>query len=414
MQNNTNCTEYYNGHKFISQPSLEQLLVDRDKRIERIELATATMKKLRQAKTREEYESISIPEEYRMFGEDAIRIMNSFVSGFAMDIATDCPRCHYGNMESIVSFTSSTLFRGEIQDFGTTSGYSSLGRTICREAEGRSAEDRLFSFFVGQLRRICFWEFLLNFRQYIEFPYGETLDGLIAQHYGLATSFIDLTDDIKVALFFACCIPVGNNQYRPITQKDIAQIGKVGVIYGGQSNLTRIIGFQPFCRCHRQRGYYIDTAAINPCWEYKLGKEVGFEKCYFDRTVELSEWLYSEFDGGKKLFPDDGLEPFSEIIAQIACEHSFSFDTFDVACKVFFKYLESYRRNNVINNECINMFFNKDYLKAKMIGNGFVLCKSKKLKVNEALIEKMNNNWDPDEFACKEGFVYSPFIFSVD
>lgn len=395
---------------YISSKQLELLINDRDRRIKRIELATETKRKVMSANTLEEYEAISIPDEFKLCGEFDKHVMDSYVSGFTLATDEGMPRCYYGNMGSLASIITPDLYRGEIQDYGLTSGISSLGRIIRSCRINQNLESRLFSFFVAQVRKVIFMGLLTCFRQFHEFPFGEPLDGLIAQHYGLKTQFIDLTDDIKVALFFACCKHKGNNQYRPITERDISEIGKEGVIYRGHSDRARIIGYQPFCRCHRQRGYYIDTAGEKFCWDFVLNENTGFEKYYFDRTVELSERLYEEFNGGKILFPDDGLEPFAEAIEQIQTGLIFPSEAFDIGYKIFCLYLEMYRENNTISDEIINIMRSKDYLISKLQNRGFELCSQLKLKASQATIEEMNINWDPTEFAQKEGFIYSPFM----
>ena len=412
MISNGDSIERIDGKNYIPAIILERIMEDRDRCIRRIELATETKRKLMQAKTLEESEAICIPDEFKLFGEFDKCVMDSYVSGFTLATDEGSPRCHYGSMGAIASIVTPELYRGEIRDYGLTSGLSSLGRSIRFNGMNQSLESKLLSFFIEQVRKVIFMGFLTCFRQFHEFPFGEPLDGLIAQHYGLKTQFIDLTDDIKVALFFACCRHEGNNLYRPINEGDISEIGKEGIIYRGYSDRARIIGFQPFCRCHRQRGYYIDTAVAEPCWEFILSKDTGFEKYYFDRTVELSERLYEEFDGGKTLFPDDGLEPFAEVIAQMQIEKAFPSEAFDIAYKVFCLYLETYRANRTISNEIISIMRNKDYLISKLQSGGFVLCSQLKLKASQRVIGEMNIDWDPVEFAQKEGFFYSPFIIS--
>lgn len=396
------------GKNYISAQLLESLMDDRDRSINRIEIATETKRKLMQARTLDEYKAISIPEELNFFGVYERQVMDSYISGFTLLSEEGTPRCQYGNMGALASSISPDLYRGEIRDYGLSSGFSTLGRALY--SRNMNHESRLFAFFVEQIRKVIFTGFLTSFRQFREFPFGETLDGLIAQHYGLTTQFIDLTDDIKVALFFACCKHEGNNRYRPIRECDIEEMGKEGVIYHGHSNNARIIGFQPFCRCHRQRGYYIDTAAAEPCWDFSLAKNTAFEKYYFERTVALSERLFAEFEGGKILFPDDGLEPFGEAIDQIREAQTFPAAAFDIAYKVLCAYLEVYQANGRIGDALTIKMRNKDYLSDRLVREGYEICNKLKLKASQALIDKMNINWDPETFAQKEGFIYTPFI----
>jgi hypothetical protein len=257
---------------------------------------------------------------------------------------------------------------------------------------------------------MVFWGFLNAFRQYREFPFGEPMDGAIAQHYGLNTQFIDLTDDLKVALFFASCKHMGNGQYHPIREEELGELGKYGVLYEGTHNWAKIIGYQPFCRCHRQRGYYIDTAGGGLCWEYSLNPGTGFKKYYFERTVELSERLCAEFDGGRKLFPDDGLIPFSKAIQQIREMKKFPFGAFKLAHQAICVYLEGNYRNKIISDTLYNAMLKQEYWEERLIREGYNFCEEIKLNVDLGLIRRLNEQWDPFEYAQKEGINYTPFI----
>lgn len=409
MSSNKECIQHGDDRSYISAEELKELMDARDRSIKRIESATETKRKLMQVKTIEELNKICIPNEFKKYGRFAMVFMDPYVSGFALANDEGMPRCHYGSMDSLASVAKPKLYRGEIRDYGLTSGVSLLGRNILLDSENQSVESKLLSFFIEQIRGVIFNGFLTHFRQYHEFPFGEPLAGLIAQHYGLSTPYIDLTDDIKVALFFACCKHIGNNRYRPINESDIMEIGKKGIIYCGDSDEADIIGFQPFCRCHRQRGYYIDTASTKPCWDFALYKDPGFSKCSFDRTIELSERIFEEFDGGKALLPDDGLEPFSKAIEQIRIERVFPDEAFEMAYKMFCGYLELYRIKGTISNETMVVMSNRDHLITELLNKGFVISNRIKLMASKAIIEEMNINWDYVEFAKKEGFVYSPF-----
>jgi hypothetical protein len=60
---------------------------------------------------------------------------------------------------------------------------------------------------------------------------------IIAQHFGLQTQYLDLTDDIDVALFFTCCKHIKNNIYKPITSDDLDEYGKYTIRTKTQSVL---------------------------------------------------------------------------------------------------------------------------------------------------------------------------------
>lgn len=208
-------------------------------RLKKIEQATETRKKQVLAKTKEEFDNIPIPEDFKNFGDLANEVMESYISGFSMSDDDGTPRCYYGNIGAPASILLPELYRGEICDYGTTAGYSSLGRFI-RNTGCNSDEEKYIHFFVAQMRLIYFHKFMTLFRQYVEFPFGAPLGGVIAQHYGVDTQFLDVTDDVKVALFFACCRHIGNNKYRPIIEDDLNELGTQAVLFLGMMILLKL------------------------------------------------------------------------------------------------------------------------------------------------------------------------------
>ena len=69
----------------------------------------------------------------------------------------------------------------------------------------------------------------------------------LAQHYGIKTPVMDITSDLKTALFFACC-KYENGQWHPLTKKDFAlqnsRLGvkdsRYGVIYRSPKEISDI------------------------------------------------------------------------------------------------------------------------------------------------------------------------------
>lgn len=398
------------GRAVVPSVLLEKLMQERDQKIRRIKQATETMHRLQEAKTIDEYNAVQIPAEFRVFGKYAATVMGSYVSGFAMADEDGTPRCYYGNMGAPASILFPTLYRGELSDYGSTSGYSLLGRIIRSCHHEMDVESKYTFFFIEQIKRMVFLGFLNAFRQYREFPFGEPMDGPIAQHYGLNTQFIDLTDDLKVALFFASCKHMGDSQYRPIREEELDELGKYGVLYEGTHSWAKAIGYQPFCRCHRQRGYCIDTAGAVPCWEYSLNPGTGFQKYYFERTVELSERLCAEFNGGRKLFPNDGLIPFSKAIQQIRNMKKIPFRAFKLAHRAICGYLEANYRNKKISDTMYNAMLKQEYWEERLKKAGYNFCEQIELNADPELIRKLNEQWNPYEYAQKEGINYTPFI----
>lgn len=414
MSNQELVIQSINGKNYISPALLEKILADRDYKIRRIERATETRKRQYLAKTKEEFYNIPIPEDFKAFGNLANDVMESYISGHSISDDDGTPRCYYGNMGAPTSILFPELYRGEICDYGITAGYSSLGRFI-RNSICNSDEERYILFFVSQMRLMCFHKFMTLFRQYVEFPFGTLLAGAIAQHYGLDTQFLDMTDDVKVALFFACCKHIENNQYRPITDDDLNTLGTQAVLYFGDDRFAKIIGYQPFCRCHKQRGYYIDSDIMSQCWEQSILSKIGYIKCYFDRTPELSKRIFNEFDGGKLLFPEDGLCQFSDEIKYIKNTDRFSINTFEVVFSALRKYFSIKKRQGIIEKDLYCKLCNKEWLLKELKVRGYIIGKKFYIPTNNIeIIKKMNDAWDPKLYAKKEGMVYTPVILFSD
>ena len=202
---------------------------------------------------------------------------------------------------------------------------------------------------------------------------------------------------------------MGNNKYRPIEETDLYELGKYGVLYigTGHPEHTPIIGYQPFCRCHRQRGFYFDTNIVSPCWNHPI----DCDKFYFNRTPELSHRLYEYFDGGKYLFPDDGLSMFEDEIKKIRHTKIFPKCAFDSAFNIFNRYIRHNLQETLTDSELLDRFQNKDYVLKALRRQGYELCSQLHIHTdNVETIATLNNAWNPVEFAEKEGIEYTPFM----
>jgi hypothetical protein len=126
----------------------------------------------------------------------------------------------------------------------------------------------------------------------------------IAQHYSFKTDYLDITNSLPVAAFFA------TNEYQ---EKDdsflpITDSSKVGVLYFITPALLSFssemeiypIGFQPFRRPAEQRAFYLKLPDNSD-----LNNVIGVFPFKFYQQKEISERLYKIMEGGKALFPDD-------------------------------------------------------------------------------------------------------------
>lgn len=199
----------------------------------------------------------------------------------------------------------------------------------------------------------------------------------LMQHYGLPTTMIDITSDLKVALFFACCKLVGKGRlahWEPLRQAEFERIdsrrniakkcgdSRFGIIYRTSSELEDLlwmmppdainkglsklssmeselaqileriipIGYQPFSRTRLQSAYML--LVINP--KYDMLKDIRFAKIRFRLTENLCEWIYSEMDKGNKIYPKDGTPELEKYLKGIANNPTvFSKSTFNHYCE---------------------------------------------------------------------------------
>ena len=187
------------------------------------------------------------------------------------------------------------------------------------EIQGVIAETKLcdFSIWLNQLDCVRQW------------PLGDVFHGAIAQHYGLATNGLDVTADLKVALFFACCtIDKESGQWRPLraneyaaadSRPEVAKRGgdsRYGILFSSPADLCELshaahsgaphftnvtpIGYHPFLRCAAQHGYLIETGST-----YDMFRDPCFAKVKFRHSEALCEKIFNLMNRGKKIYPEE-------------------------------------------------------------------------------------------------------------
>jgi hypothetical protein len=124
--------------------------------------------------------------------------------------------------------------------------------------------------------------------------------GAIAQHYGMPTPYLDLTQSIEIASFFACC-EYRDNAWQP------KSTGK-GVIYlFNPIQDSGLIGLVTFSR-----------PVLQKAWFVFLPFGVDFEtlpqvkKFVFNHTSEGSRYYLEMFNSGNDLFPEDPAEDIAK------------------------------------------------------------------------------------------------------
>lgn len=232
----------------------------------------------------------------------------------------------YIKLRSGVEFTM-IQYRGQNEDFG-----------VCKTTLDRckSVEEQ----FLNICRTIAFEE-LLETHPFVKYIYSlppigknylnANLTG-IAQHYGLHTDYLDITNNFDVACFFATC-KYENGKYHPI-----GNIQKAGVIYRiNELFMTtpyfksdveiEYIGWQPLPRPEQQRASVLKVPK-----DTNLDTVSGVQKYYFKHSISQSKKIWKMFDEGKALFPDDSASNLANECTKL---NSFTQRQIDKAIKRF-------------------------------------------------------------------------------
>lgn len=249
------------------------------------------------------------------------------------------------------------LFRGENQDYPFSE--SSLSRR-CRKRSGERYGKRETELLhvISNMRIAQFIKFIWQFDIIPQWngKLSEVNYKALAQHYGFETFLLDITNDVRDALFFATCKWV-NDHFEPLTENDInrTERSKYGVIYhspdwmidflngtnrlklqesfekeNGRSTPSVIdtglwdgvayqIGLQPFYRCHTQNGYVFPMKTL-PSID-KLG---CFERIRFPQTAAFSRRMFEMMDEGRKIYPQEGITAVEDVLKKMQTALVFS------------------------------------------------------------------------------------------
>lgn len=137
----------------------------------------------------------------------------------------------------------------------------------------------------------------------------------VAQHYGLATEYLDVSGSFDVALFFATCTyDREKKRYRPLNHKEILD-NPLGMIYNTLClaipyDDLEIIGFSSLNRPSRQHSILIRDRNDN-----NLDRLFG--KWRFEHSVRLSKEMYRLFKNGNALFPGNDSESLETLAVKI-------------------------------------------------------------------------------------------------
>lgn len=267
------------------------------------------------------------------------------------------------NISTITFPSRRHLFRGEPQI------YERSVPSLNRKLYGKTKYEKMMWKALADLRIYQFLKFIwkINVVPYWEAKLSDINIKALAQHYGFDTHLLDLTNDVRTALFFATCKYVpATDSYRPMTRDDIdTNEKKYGVLFhtpdwrvdyfqpvgtmtlfsdmnfnkeisldtGDCDGLAFQIGMQPLMRCHHQSGYIYPMKTDAP-----LQENWNFEKIHFLQSPELSQRIFDMMDGGKKVFPYEGISEAKAILDLLKCSFTFSED--DILCVYDFEHID--------------------------------------------------------------------------
>lgn len=231
-------------------------------------------------------------------------------------------------------------------------------------------EDEETEFLIRYLKLTDFSLWLSNLECAKAWPYGDVFHGAVAQHYGIATNGMDVTSNLKIALFFACCrYDNQNNKWVPLSGDDIEE-SRYGILYAAPADvayMSRIanieglhitdvtpVGIQPFQRCEKQSAYLIETGK-----SYDMLKDMSFSKVKFRLDEDVCQWIYHEMKEGELVYPNEGKGSCQDVADKVNLSKQHTLAAFDY-------YI---RRNNIDESEKLKLI-------DKLGEKGYTLCDS--------------------------------------
>lgn len=183
---------------------------------------------------------------------------------------------------------------------------------------------------------LCEFSILLSthpvVKDYINAGFLVDIEGL-AQHYGIATSILDLTNNKWTAAFFACTNYM-NGAYHLL---DVSYKTKMGILYMLEELPTEripgicVIGAQPLERPSRQNAFGIRLDA-----KQNFNNLPGLRIIPFKHDEESDQIIYDMFYQSERLFPDD---MFVDVVEQLKQETSISFDAAALCHETYYQQL---------------------------------------------------------------------------
>lgn len=228
-----------------------------------------------------------------------------------------------------IPFAVSTLYRGQ------NTRYTPMLASITRDLHSTDIVNIFESPFPDQakivLRLAQSWWFGKELTRHPIFHHAacQNLDLneiALAQHYGIPTGYLDLTDDFNVSAFFATCRKTSEG-WQPVNSG-------VGVIYrvklrNIENPFDRYIplGPQKLPRPHEQCAWVVELPFCHGFEGWP-----GVEILSFHHDRHIGEHFLEMFEGGTQLFPPD---PLADIANEILSCGEIPVDLVETALKSF-------------------------------------------------------------------------------
>ena len=209
------------------------------------------------------------------------------------------------------SFTSQYLYRGQTRRYQPCLPALYRGFPLVKHPRELREEHRDF-YLLNQIRREEFFSVLQHHPAVgLAREIGLHLSfAALAQHYGIATDYLDVTQDPEVAAFFATCTACADGEWEPAANG-------VGIIY--RFDLTvfpTVLGpeiVDEFFRCVELVGLQtLPRPGEQKAWSFHLPLGFDFERLPLDVFVfrhsdEAGGAILDTFEDGATLFPRDVL-----------------------------------------------------------------------------------------------------------
>lgn len=212
----------------------------------------------------------------------------------------------------------------------------------------------------------------------------------------------------RLHCFFATCkYDTVTKQWYPLTKADteVNESTKYGVIFHipgnvaeysqmmagttHNSNVNAIlpIGYQPFMRCHSQHGY-----AINMKTPFPLQDDSMFEKLRFRHDERISREIYEKLDCGKRIYPQEGLNRFDDIIDKIRKTTVFSKEAYRITLNHNPELTDDKVQELLKKCDCVDIF-----------GSIIVISEEEPIKVSRQRIRAINRRYERFSIEKKYG-----------